>query len=574
MDQDSTFLQRFLATRDEQAFAELVRTHVDLVYSAARRQVRDDAAAQDVTQQVFVLLAAKARSIRSGEAVAGWLLATTRYVALNSHRAEGRRRRHEREAAVMHEQQRSGGGVPRWEAIAPLLDEAVAKLKREDRDAVALRYFQGRSVADVAALLGVSQEAAQKRLSRAVERLRELFARRGVHTSADALSSVMMANALIAAPAALGSAVAGTALSTTTTTAAATTTSVKGAMTIMAIAKTKMVAASVAAVMLVGVTGTIAYQQIRTPGGRGRQVKLDPAGTSQPQQLLGVNGDKLILNLARTRPANPAWRSRFEAVYMLGAVETIKRVRPPMIPERLDFYRATAGQAQVQAIPTGPDLYLIAQGPQGLSSQSMTFGASSETVAGLLRTVVGVAPAETNLPRATLMRTLNGDWVYRESAPVADRMAAFTQLLSQDIGRTYRAELAPLEREVIVVTGAYAYKPLPDVSNQNGGGGGDTIHFYLGQPQKKPTGFSGSGGAFTGMFTHLEDVTGRQVIVEAKLPSRGAGSYRDHASVQSFHRMEMDAATVDALLANLANQTSFELKRERRVLPTWVFSSQ
>lgn len=76
------------------------------------------------------------------------------------------------------------------------------------------------------------------------------------------------------------------------------------------------------------------------------------------------------------------------------------------------------------------------------------------------------------------------------------------------------------------------------------------------------------------MFTHLEDVTGRQVIVEAKLPSRGAGSYRDHASVQSFHRMEMDAATVDALLANLANQTSFELKRERRVLPTWVFSSQ
>src|SRR5688572_10632133 len=98
MDEDSALLRQFIATRDEKAFAELVRRHVDLVYAAARRQLRDTSAAEDVTQQVFVLLAHKARTIRDCEAVAGWLLATTRYVSLNWLRTEARRRRHESEA--------------------------------------------------------------------------------------------------------------------------------------------------------------------------------------------------------------------------------------------------------------------------------------------------------------------------------------------------------------------------------------------------------------------------------------------------------------------------------------------
>src|SRR5688572_4987729 len=237
---DATLLRGFTATRDQHAFAMLVRRYVDLVYSAARRQVRDDAMAQDVTQQVFVTLADKARTIRDGEAVAGWLLVTTRYVALNSLRTEARRRRHEREAAVMQQKRQAGDAGPAWDQVGPLLDEVVGKLKTEDRDALALRYFQGRSVADVAAALGVSHDAAQKRLSRAVERLRELFARRGVTTSADALSSMLMANALIVAPAALGTSVAGAALSTAAAAAASGGVaggSAKGAVAIMAVAK-------------------------------------------------------------------------------------------------------------------------------------------------------------------------------------------------------------------------------------------------------------------------------------------------------------------------------------------------
>ncbi|MEA2733894.1 MAG: hypothetical protein QOE14_345, partial [Humisphaera sp.] len=177
-------------------------------------------------------------------------------------------------------------------------------------------------------------------------------------------------------------------------------------------------------------------------------------------------------------------------------------------------------------------------------------------------------------PREVLRLVVPGDWVMREGAPVAERMAAFTQLLSQEMGRTYRSEVQQLEREVIVVSGTYAYHALPDVVQEQRRGGGDTVHFYIGQPQKQPTGMNGSGGAFAGVFAHLGGLTGRQIIVESKLPPRGASNYKDHASVQPFHTKEMDAATLDALLANIARQMSFELKREKRVMPTWVFTAQ
>jgi RNA polymerase sigma factor (sigma-70 family) len=558
---DATLLRRFIATRDQRAFAQLVRRHVDLVYSAARRQLRDDAAAQDVTQQVFVLLGEKAATIRDGEAIAGWLLVTTRYVALNAIRGEARRRRHEREAAVMQQENRSESS-PAWDQVAPMLDDAVGRLKREDRDALALRYFQGRSVADVAAALGVSQDAAQKRLSRALERLRDIFARRGVTTSAEALSSVLLANALVVAPATLGTTVTGAALST----AALTSTSAKGALAIMATAKTKLVAASVAGVMLVGVTGTIAYQQLRTPSGKARQVKVDPAATSQPQP--GVT-QRFTFDRPLAAP-NGAWRTRFNEIYLLAPNQTLKRVRPPFIPERLSFYEVAAGRTQVEAIPSGPDVMLIAQDGSELKSQSMTFG-GTEDVRGVLRSLVGVAPHETDLPRALLGRDLPGDFVVRTSAPVAERMAAFTQMLSQELRRTYRAELRQLEREVIVVTGTYTYRPTPDVEREPGRA--DTVHFYIGTPQKKPDGFGGSGGYFRAVLAHLEDLTGRGVVVDAKLPPRGGpASYKDHSSVKPFHRNDMDAASLDLLLANLAKQTSFEFRREKRVLPTWVIT--
>src|SRR5436190_2214972 len=145
---DRELLRRFVADRNAEAFEELVHRHIDMVYSAARRQTRDPGCADDVTQSVFVLLASRAATIRDGEALAGWLLVATRGVAINALRSEMRRRCHEREAATMRLESQSNP-QPEWESISPILDEAVARLNRDDRDAITLRYFKRQSLSQV-----------------------------------------------------------------------------------------------------------------------------------------------------------------------------------------------------------------------------------------------------------------------------------------------------------------------------------------------------------------------------------------------------------------------------------------
>ena len=142
--------------------------------------------------------------------------------------------------------------VAAWECIAPLLDAALGELNESDRDALLLRYFERKSAHEMAHVLGVSDEAAQKRVSRAVERLRELFAKRGVAVGASGLVVLISANAIQAAPiglaATVSAALAGTAIATT---AAATTTN--------AIAMTALQKASIAAA-LVAAVGTGGYE--------------------------------------------------------------------------------------------------------------------------------------------------------------------------------------------------------------------------------------------------------------------------------------------------------------------------
>lgn len=197
---DPQLLGSYVERRSEAAFAELVHRHIDFVYSVAIRMVNDPHLAEDVTQGVFIALAKDAGKLRDHPVLSGWLHRTTRNIASNTVRTEVRRRTREKEAAGMNENRDTEAP---WEEIAPHLDAALAELSDPDRDAVLLRYFENKPAQEMATILGISAEAAQKRVSRAVVRLRGNFAKRGVTVGSAGLAGVISVNAVQAAPAGL-----------------------------------------------------------------------------------------------------------------------------------------------------------------------------------------------------------------------------------------------------------------------------------------------------------------------------------------------------------------------------------
>jgi RNA polymerase sigma factor (sigma-70 family) len=214
-------LEDYAGNRSEAAFAELVRRHIDLVYSAALRMVYNSHLAEDVAQGVFVALAQNAPQLIHHPVLSGWLHRTTQNLAANAVRADVRRQTREQETVAMNELL-SNESDNIWEHIAPHLDAALGELSEPDRDALLLRYFERKSAPEMARILGISDEAAQKRVSRAVERLREFFARRNVTIGAGGLAVLISANAVQSAPVGLAAAIsaaavlAGTAVQTST----------------------------------------------------------------------------------------------------------------------------------------------------------------------------------------------------------------------------------------------------------------------------------------------------------------------------------------------------------------------
>lgn len=195
--QDSELLPDYHMRKSEAAFAELVKRHVDLVYGAARRQAGEDQMAQEITQKVFCLLARKSAALQGRASISGWLYRATCFLAAREVRQESRRRRRECEAAIMNEVLSTES--PAWEQLSPLLDELMNELPEYDRVATILRFFQRKSMSEIAAVLGVSEAAAKMRVSRAVERLRRAFAKRGIVCQASVLTLIISERAAPAA---------------------------------------------------------------------------------------------------------------------------------------------------------------------------------------------------------------------------------------------------------------------------------------------------------------------------------------------------------------------------------------
>jgi len=251
MTEDMELLREYVARDSQAAFETLLNRHVNLVYSTALRLVRDPTMAGEVTQSTFIILAKKARTLGSGTVLSGWLYRTTQFVAARALRTEYRRREREQEAAKMQTEQRNRV----WEELSPLLDEAMARLGDADRNAVVLRYFENKSSKDVGAALGINEAAAQKRVARAVEKLRGMCLKRGAVASAIVLTALISSKAVQAAPANV--------VTTTATVvkgagaAASTTALVNGTLEVMRWAKIK--AALAAGLGVTALAGTVFF---------------------------------------------------------------------------------------------------------------------------------------------------------------------------------------------------------------------------------------------------------------------------------------------------------------------------
>jgi RNA polymerase sigma factor (sigma-70 family) len=258
---DMDLLRQYAVGNSDAAFAALVSCHLDLVYSVALRKTGNPHAAEEITQAVFIILAQKAGRIVDKTILTGWLYQTARLTASSFLRGEIRRVRREQEAYMQTEPH---AVVPdqTWEQLAPLLEDAMGQLGDKDRAAVVMRFFGGKSFAEVATAAGVSENAAKKRVIHALEKLRRYFAKRGVSSTTAIIAGAISANSVQTAPVALAKAVTAVAVSKGAAASGSTLTLIKGALKIMAWTKAKTAIVVGVGFLLAASTTTVVVRKI------------------------------------------------------------------------------------------------------------------------------------------------------------------------------------------------------------------------------------------------------------------------------------------------------------------------
>jgi RNA polymerase sigma factor (sigma-70 family) len=311
---DLELLARYTEQQAEDAFAEVVRRHVDLVHSAALRQVQSQHLAEEVVQSTFINLARHAHRLKSGTILTAWLYQVTRREAIDVVRREARRQLREQIATEMNSINATDAD---WTDIQPMLDDAMQALDQTDRAAVLLRYFENKSLREVGQALGASDNAAQKRVNRAVDRLRQFLSKRGVTVGASGLVLVISANAVQAAPAGLAQSASVAAIAKGAVASVSTLTLIKGALTVMATKPIKLGIVTLIFVLLAGVTVVTGLKIFRTISASSTpNIEGAWEGTVGLPNIIGVLGGeqgqtRVVLRLLKT---NGAYRVKGEFI--------------------------------------------------------------------------------------------------------------------------------------------------------------------------------------------------------------------------------------------------------------------
>ena len=329
-----TLVREFATNQSEPAFAALVERHIALIHSAALRQVGDAHLAEEITQAVFIILARKAASLGAKTVLSAWLYRTTRYAAADALRARRRRQAREQEAhmqSILNEPQEDA-----WAQLAPLLDDALSKLGETDRTALVLRFFENKTAREIAGALRMEEAAAQKRVARALEKLRALFVKRGVTLTATVIAGAVAANSVQAAPAGLAVTVKAVALAAAGT----------GAFTLfqfMTISKLKL---GISVLVVTGATTAFVVQhQVQT--------KLREENESLTQRLARLQTDNESLSNHATqtnKPTSP--NDQFDELLRLRGEVGMLRQQTNELAKFRQENRKLLSQVAAQSEPT------------------------------------------------------------------------------------------------------------------------------------------------------------------------------------------------------------------------------
>jgi RNA polymerase sigma factor (sigma-70 family) len=328
---DGQLLREFAVSRDERAFHELVRRHQDMVFSTALRRTGHHEVAADVAQNVFLALATKAAWLSTRSTVGGWLYKSTVLETARRQRDEARRsKREQRYAEETRNLQPDSNDMneedeaQRARKLMPLLDEAMSGLSDTDREALVLRFMRGLSLRDTGAALGTTEEAARKRVSRALEKLSGLFRRRGVQASVAFIAAALLPQSVKAAPLALTSKWAGAAT-------LAPATGVGGSLVMMAsaLSKWQVITACVAVAAVPVSWQAVTIQNLKKENGRlsslaasrvpawvqpgTAQGLVDPAGLADAPQAAGAKTVAVTSKANReVHEQRKDWRGKFD----------------------------------------------------------------------------------------------------------------------------------------------------------------------------------------------------------------------------------------------------------------------
>ena len=304
-----TLLRTFAASGDNAAFSGIVSSHAGLVYSTALRLLGEYRhLADDVSQSVFADLASKACTLPDDVGLAGWLHQHTCFLARKALRTELRRLRREDTAHAMNPSDDTTDVL--WLQVRPLLDDALGELAEADRQALVLRFLQGRPFKSVAETLSTTDDAARMRVGRALDRLRDVLAKRGVLTTSDALDGALTGFATASAPAALNAAIADSSA----------TAAVSSAVPLL----TAMKAAKIAAAALVVAGGVLLVRQYQDHARLADELaRLRPLQAELDK--LRDEKDRLSARVPSIDEVNAARRSLDELQKLRGQVSLLRK---------------------------------------------------------------------------------------------------------------------------------------------------------------------------------------------------------------------------------------------------------